>query len=314
MADAELVSQVAGKLGWPEVLVERSAEARAKAEGVSADEVLRVWAGGGTVEAPPAPPEADAPPEEAPEEEAPEEEVVRPEPVGAPEEEPAPVRRRVMPPPLREPTSMDRPVPVVSGSLGLFVVGVLLAVLLPAAQAVQPTELALVWRNYPAFAAGSSPAEMAEAEVDPEAVVRGRTVYLREGCAYCHTQAVRPIITDADLSSVTRPGDLALESPHLLGFQRIGPDLMHVGARQPTDEVAWVVDHLRDPRAERPWSIMPSYAHLSDEDLLDLAHYLVSLKGGEPGEPEPAAEEEAPDEEEVSDEEEEPGEGEGEGG
>ena len=66
---SELVNKVAEILNAPVDLVQRSAEARAQASGISVDEVLNSWAGGESVA-------ASAPKEEAPVEEAPEEEVV----------------------------------------------------------------------------------------------------------------------------------------------------------------------------------------------------------------------------------------------
>jgi mono/diheme cytochrome c family protein len=66
---SDLVAAAAAALGVPEALVRRSAAARATATGMTVDEVLTAWAGGGTVagdatpsvgEAPtPAPPEAE---------------------------------------------------------------------------------------------------------------------------------------------------------------------------------------------------------------------------------------------------------------
>ena len=46
---SELLAQAAAALNAPEAIVKRSAEARARAGGVSADEVLAAWAGGGSV-------------------------------------------------------------------------------------------------------------------------------------------------------------------------------------------------------------------------------------------------------------------------
>ena len=65
---SELVNKVAEILNAPVDLVQRSAEARAQASGISVDEVLNSWAGGESVA-------TSAPKEEAPVEEAPEEEV-----------------------------------------------------------------------------------------------------------------------------------------------------------------------------------------------------------------------------------------------
>ena len=66
---SDLVNKVAEILNAPVDLVQRSAEARAAASGVSVDDVLSSWAGGESVA-------ASAPKEEAPVEEAPKEEVV----------------------------------------------------------------------------------------------------------------------------------------------------------------------------------------------------------------------------------------------
>ena len=66
---SDLVNKVAEILNAPVDLVQRSAEARAAASGVSVDDVLNSWAGGESVA-------ASAPKEEAPVEDAPKEEVV----------------------------------------------------------------------------------------------------------------------------------------------------------------------------------------------------------------------------------------------
>ena len=66
---SELVNKVAEILNAPVDLVQRSAEARAQASGISVDEVLNSWAGGESVA-------TSAQKEEAPVEEAPKEEVI----------------------------------------------------------------------------------------------------------------------------------------------------------------------------------------------------------------------------------------------
>lgn len=55
-----------------------------------------------------------------------------------------------------------------------------------------------------------------------------------------------------------------------------GPDLTHVGARKP--EAEWHIEHLKDPAGVVSGSAMPPYAHLSGEELQNLADYMVSLK------------------------------------
>ena len=73
---SDLVNKVAEILNAPVDLVQRSAEARAAASGVSVDDVLSSWAGGESVAAAP---KEEAPVEETVEEEAPVEETVEEE-------------------------------------------------------------------------------------------------------------------------------------------------------------------------------------------------------------------------------------------
>lgn len=97
--------------------------------------------------------------------------------------------------------------------------------------------------------AGATPRE-SEAE-------RGRQVYMREGCGFCHTQFVRDLPMERPYGRPSRAGDYALEDPPMLGTQRTGPDLADVGSRQPSE--TWHLIHLYDPRAVVPQSVMPAY-------------------------------------------------------
>jgi hypothetical protein len=66
---SEFLASAAEKMGVPEALVRRSADARAKASGSSTDDVLNAWAGGESAPAAsapePAPAQAEAPAPEA---------------------------------------------------------------------------------------------------------------------------------------------------------------------------------------------------------------------------------------------------------
>jgi cbb3-type cytochrome oxidase subunit 1 len=151
---------------------------------------------------------------------------------------------------------------VLTGAAALFVVSAVAVAVMPALEAEEPASLlALASRSYP------------ESSLEE----RGAELYVAEGCWYCHTQQVRPIVTDAGLGPVSVPGDYAYDHVDVLGLERIGPDLAHAGTRAPTEDVSWNVAHLRDPRSMRPWSTMPDFGHLADEDLDALAAYVASL-------------------------------------
>ena len=96
------------------------------------------------------------------------------------------------------------------------------------------------------------------------AQLRGREVYIANGCVYCHTQQPRAQGFAPDLSRgwgrATVAADYAYDRPHLLGTMRTGPDLMNIGVRQPSEQ--WHLGHLYQPRAYVPGSIMPSYPFL----------------------------------------------------
>ncbi|MDA7921192.1 cbb3-type cytochrome c oxidase subunit II [Verrucomicrobiales bacterium] len=128
----------------------------------------------------------------------------------------------------------------------------------------------------------------------------GRQIYAAEGCAYCHTQVVRPTYAGPDmwrpgwggreeegLARETHPGDYATEKVAMLGYQRIGQDLSNVGHRIKSREV--MHQHLADPRGLDPDSGMPAYKHLYKKSSIDdgyvptgkaeaLVDYLMSLK------------------------------------
>ena len=96
------------------------------------------------------------------------------------------------------------------------------------------------------------------------AELRGREVYIANGCVYCHSQQPRAAGFAPDAKRgwgrASVAGDYAYDAPHLLGTMRTGPDLFNIGARQPSDQ--WHLGHLYQPRAYVPASIMPSYPFL----------------------------------------------------
>ena len=91
---------------------------------------------------------------------------------------------------------------------------------------------------------------------------RGRDVYLREGCWYCHSQFVRPVTGETRRwGPITELGEFAYDIPHLFGTRRIGPDLMRVGLKY-GDE--WHFAHFWNPRMLSPDSIMAPYRGIFD--------------------------------------------------
>jgi len=97
---------------------------------------------------------------------------------------------------------------------------------------------------------------------------RGFNIYVRENCAVCHTQQVRPLKMDSVFGRPSTPSDYAgikplsawIMAPNVLGTARIGPDLANVGERRNND--MWNYLHLYEPRAVVKESIMPSFKWL----------------------------------------------------
>jgi len=91
----------------------------------------------------------------------------------------------------------------------------------------------------------------------------GRTIYMQEGCFYCHSQQTR--YQDRGMGPTAIPQEYQFDSPHLLGSARTGPDLAREGGKYPS---RWHREHHINPRSKSAGSIMPSFRHL-DEELLE---------------------------------------------
>ena len=106
----------------------------------------------------------------------------------------------------------------------------------------------------------------------------GRDIYIREGCYTCHSQMIRPLKDEVERYG---PYSLAAESmydhPFQWGSKRTGPDLARVGGKYSD---AWQREHLTNPRALVPESVMPPYKFLADKELdyRDIADKLRTLK------------------------------------
>jgi len=85
----------------------------------------------------------------------------------------------------------------------------------------------------------------------------GRQVYIKNSCNACHSQLIRPFKSETDrYGHYSLSGEYAYDRPFLWGSKRTGPDLMRVGNYRTTD---WHENHMKDPVAVVPGSIMPAY-------------------------------------------------------
>ncbi len=89
---------------------------------------------------------------------------------------------------------------------------------------------------------------------------RGKTVYITEGCWWCHT--LLPEHTQDWQVFGTPPflGDFNGEMPTAFGSDRKAPDILHVAARNSSKE--WMTMHFFNPRLVQPNSIMPRFDYL----------------------------------------------------
>jgi len=96
-----------------------------------------------------------------------------------------------------------------------------------------------------------------------ELELRGKAIYTREGCWYCHTQQTRTLLADTKRSGwrgidspISTPDEFVYDNPHMFGTKRTGPDLSRVGGKY---DQQWHRTHFRNPRDLVPGSIMPPF-------------------------------------------------------
>jgi cytochrome c oxidase cbb3-type subunit I/II len=111
---------------------------------------------------------------------------------------------------------------------------------------------------------------------------RGRVIYGREGCAYCHTEQIRSVAADVRrFGAPTEAWETKYDYPQLWGTRRIGPDLSREFNLHARD---WQLTHLYNPRLVVRDSVMPPYPWLfgggpnqPTQEGLDLLAYIQSL-------------------------------------
>ena len=251
---SDLVNKVAELLNAPVDLVQRSAEARAQASGVSVDDVLNSWAGGESVAASEAPP---------PKEETPVEEVI---------EE---VVEDISETAIEESTNHEVVEEIVEEVIELkeesslaFITGVLLigiftfvfAFVIPKNQSISAVENSL--NN--------------SINVSSE-VLRGAEIYGELNCQSCHTQNVRTLIPDTQNGKVLKNKYASEALIRNVGSIRLGPDLSTNGTREPTNNAQWLKRYLTDSSSVNREIPHPKYEFLDDSDLEYLVTYLLSL-------------------------------------
>ena len=171
----ELITTLAEKFGASAALIQRSVEARAAAQGSTADAVLAAWSGGSTLT--PAPPVIEEPPQQEP--------VPEPPPVIAPAQTEVPDTPEA--PELPEKTAPES-LPMIeteqlpAGSLNAILIGALVLFAIMFVVAVIA----------PISAGNAQTLDAVETIVLSSDATNGLNTYLAEGCAYCHTQQVRP--------------------------------------------------------------------------------------------------------------------------
>ena len=95
--------------------------------------------------------------------------------------------------------------------------------------------------------------------------LKGREIYIREGCYVCHSQMIRPLRDEVErYGHYSLAAESMYDHPFQWGSKRTGPDLARVGGKY-SDE--WHRAHLVDPRSVVPESVMPPYAFLEQTEL-----------------------------------------------
>jgi cytochrome c oxidase cbb3-type subunit II len=153
------------------------------------------------------------------------------------------------------------PAMVVIGGLAVFWASTFIAVILPAVSfddAPSRDSATDTWRPW-------TPPEEA-----------GHTLYVENGCSYCHSQFVRAVDWDLGADRLAQIGDYHNYTPAILGTERTGPDLSQEGGEHPA---GWHRAHFANPRTTRPLSLMPSWKFLGQEKVDLLTAYVQSMGG-----------------------------------
>lgn len=90
--------------------------------------------------------------------------------------------------------------------------------------------------------------------------IAGRDIYIKEGCYVCHSQHIRPTVSEQlRYGKPSEAAESVYDHPFQWGSRRIGPDLARVGGKY---NDMWHYRHMLNPRDVTPKSIMPNYGWL----------------------------------------------------
>jgi len=93
----------------------------------------------------------------------------------------------------------------------------------------------------------------------------GRDIYVAEGCCNCHSQQIRPLVSDTErYGDFSLTGEFVYDHPQQWGTRRVGPDLAREGGKRLHD---WHFRHLRNPSEVTAGSVMPAFEHLTNTAL-----------------------------------------------
>ena len=273
---SDLVNKVAELLNAPVDLVQRSAEARAQASGVSVDDVLNSWAGGESVAASSAPAAKEEAPVEEVKEEAPVEEVKEEAPEEATEELVEEIEAQEVVEEIVEESETQEVVEEVveeivelkNESALSFISGVLLVGLFTFLFAF------VIPKNQATDIVSDSLNNSVSASNE---VIKGAEVYAELNCQSCHTQNVRTLIPDTQNGKVLKNKFANETLINNVGNIRLGPDLSTSATREPTNNSQWLSRYLSDSTSVNRDIPHPSYDFLDDDDLEYLVTYLLSL-------------------------------------
>jgi len=95
--------------------------------------------------------------------------------------------------------------------------------------------------------------------------LEGRDIYVREGCYLCHSQQIRPFVSETErYGPYSVAGESVYDRPFQWGSKRTGPDLARVGGRYTDD---WHRVHFDNPRDVVPESNMPGFPWLAENSI-----------------------------------------------